>query len=112
MSDLKPTRKWQEKAWMLTGLFLLATYGYWGQTTTSRLFQVPVVMISIDGLKPDYVLHADKHGLRIPHLRRFLKEGAFAGGVKGVVPTVTYPSHTTLVTGVSPSRHGISANAV
>src|SRR5262245_19396585 len=109
MSDLKPATKWQEKAWMLTCLFLLATYDYWGQTT-SRLFQVPVVMISIDGLKPDYVLDADKHGLKIPHLRRFLKEGAFATGVRGVVPTVTYPSHTTLVTGVSPSRHGILAN--
>ncbi len=94
---------------MVICLFLLAAYGYRGQPAR-QLLQVPVVMISIDGLKPDYVLHADKHGLKIPHLRRFLKEGAFAAGVKGVVPTVTYPSHTTLVTGVSPSRHGILAN--
>ena len=94
---------------MLICLFLLAAYGYRGQTAR-QLLQVPVVMISIDGLKPDYVLQADKHGLKIPHLRRFLKEGAFAAGVKGVVPTVTYPSHTTLVTGVSPSKHGILAN--
>jgi len=70
----------------------------------------PVVLISIDGLKPDYVLEADKHGLKIPHLRRFAKEGAFASAVTGVTPTVTYPSHTTLVTGVSPAKHGIYAN--
>jgi predicted AlkP superfamily pyrophosphatase or phosphodiesterase len=70
----------------------------------------PVVLISIDGLKPDYVIQAGKHGLKIPHLRRFMAEGAHATGVRGVLPTVTYPSHTTMVTGVSPARHGILAN--
>ena len=43
----------------------------------------------------------------MPNLRRFLKEGAYADGVQGVVPTVTYPSHTTLMTGVWPAKHGI-----
>lgn len=69
-----------------------------------------VVLISIDGLKPDYVLDADKHGLKLPNLRRFVKEGAYASAVTGVMPTVTYPSHTTLVTGVAPAKHGIYAN--
>jgi len=69
-----------------------------------------VILISIDGLKPEYVLDADAHGLKIPALRRFLREGAYATGVHGVVPTVTYPSHTTLITGVSPATHGIFAN--
>ncbi|MGE0882098.1 MAG: alkaline phosphatase family protein [Blastocatellales bacterium] len=69
-----------------------------------------VVLISIDGLKPDYIQDADKHGLKVPNLRRFVKEGAYAEAVTGVTPTVTYPSHTTLVTGVSPARHGIYAN--
>src|SRR5258708_12725534 len=69
-----------------------------------------VILISIDGLKPEYVLDADAHGLKIPALRRFLREGAYSTGVHGVVPTVTYPSHTTLITGVSPARHGIYAN--
>ena len=70
----------------------------------------PVVLISIDGLKPDYVLEADKHGLKIPNLRRLVKEGAFSTGVTGVTPTVTYPSHATLVTGASPAKHGIISN--
>src|SRR5689334_18756368 len=69
-----------------------------------------VVLISIDGLKPDYVLEADKHGLKLPNLRRFVGEGAYATAVTGVTPTVTYPSHVTLVTGVSPAKHGIFAN--
>ena len=70
----------------------------------------PVLMISIDGLSPEYVLKADALGLKIPTLRRFLTEGAYAEGVVGVVPTVTYPSHTTLVTGAWPREHGIEAN--
>jgi predicted AlkP superfamily pyrophosphatase or phosphodiesterase len=69
-----------------------------------------VILISIDGLKPEYVLKADAHGLKIPGLRRFLREGAYSTGVRGVVPTVTYPSHSTLITGVAPGRHGIYAN--
>ena len=34
----------------------------------------------------------------------------FATGVVGVLPTVTFPSHTTLVTGASPAEHGMLAN--
>jgi predicted AlkP superfamily pyrophosphatase or phosphodiesterase len=70
-----------------------------------------LLVISVDGLRPDYVTAADAHGSKIPNLRRFLKEGTFAEGVQGVVPTVTYPSHTTLVTGVWPAKHGIFANS-
>jgi predicted AlkP superfamily pyrophosphatase or phosphodiesterase len=69
-----------------------------------------VVMISVDGLRPDYITAADTRGAKVPHMRRFLKEGSFAEGVEGVIPTVTYPSHTTLVTGVSPAKHGVFNN--
>jgi predicted AlkP superfamily pyrophosphatase or phosphodiesterase len=70
----------------------------------------PVLMISVDGLKPEYVLEADAHGLKIPYLRGLLREGTHARGVTGVWPTVTYPSHTTLLTGVLPAEHGIYDN--
>jgi len=69
-----------------------------------------VLLISIDGLRPDNVLRADELGLKIPNLRRFVVDGAYATGVTGVLPTVTYPSHTTLLTGVAPAVHGIIAN--
>lgn len=68
-----------------------------------------VVMISVDGLMPDYYQKADALGLRIPHLRRLMRDGAWAR-VRGVLPTVTYPSHTTLITGVTPRVHGIGSN--
>jgi predicted AlkP superfamily pyrophosphatase or phosphodiesterase len=71
---------------------------------------VSLVLVSVDGLRPDYVLEADRYGLAVPNLRRFVREGAFASGVAGVAPTITFPSHITQVTGVSPARHGISAN--
>jgi Type I phosphodiesterase / nucleotide pyrophosphatase len=70
----------------------------------------PVLMISIDGLRPLDVIEAEQRGLRLPNLTRFLKEGTYATGVRGVLPTVTYPSHATLITGVSPARHGIVGN--
>jgi predicted AlkP superfamily pyrophosphatase or phosphodiesterase len=69
-----------------------------------------VLMISVDGMKPEYVLQADAHGLKIPFLRSMLREGTYAEGVTGVWPTVTYPSHTTLLTGVTPAEHGILNN--
>ena len=72
---------------------------------------VPVVLLSVDGMKPDYALNADRLGLKVPNLRRLVAEGAYATGVRGVTPTVTYPSHTTLVTGVAPAEHGILNNS-
>jgi predicted AlkP superfamily pyrophosphatase or phosphodiesterase len=45
-------------------------------------------------------------------LRRILHDGAHASGVRGVLPTVTYASHTTLLTGVWPARHHIYSNVV
>ena len=70
----------------------------------------PVLLISIDGLKPEYVTEADSRGLKVPYLRTLMRDGAYAEGVTGVWPTVTYPSHTTLLTGVSPAEHGILNN--
>lgn len=69
-----------------------------------------VLVISIDGMRADYVTQADAHHLKIPALRRFLKDGVYADGVTGVVPTLTYPSHTTLMTGVWPDEHGVYNN--
>ena len=70
----------------------------------------PVLMISIDGLKPEYITQADAHGMKIPYLRTLLRDGTYAEGVVGIWPTITYPSHTTLLTGVWPDQHGITNN--
>jgi len=72
--------------------------------------QPSVVLISIDGMRPDYITNPKACPAGFPTLRRFLTEGTYAEGVIGVLPTITYPSHTTLVTGVEPARHGIWGN--
>jgi predicted AlkP superfamily pyrophosphatase or phosphodiesterase len=70
----------------------------------------PVLLVSIDGLQPADVIEADKRGIAIPNLKKFIREGSYASGVTGVLPTVTYPSHATLITGVSPATHGVYSN--
>jgi predicted AlkP superfamily pyrophosphatase or phosphodiesterase len=91
-------------------LLALVTWGATGGVAPQDRKAPLLVVISIDGLRPDYITEADAHGAKVPNLRRFLKEGAYAAGVEAVVPTVTYPSHTTLMTGVWPVKHGIFAN--
>jgi predicted AlkP superfamily pyrophosphatase or phosphodiesterase len=71
-----------------------------------------VIMISIDGLIPEYYTQPSRLGLRVPNLTRMKLDGAYAEGVEGVFPSVTYPSHTTLITGVRPATHGIVNNRI
>lgn len=66
-----------------------------------------VVFISVDGLRPEFYLDARWPA---PMLQQMARQGAHSPGVRGVTPTVTYPSHTTLVTGALPARHGIAHN--
>jgi len=95
----------------LVYLLAIASLGLGAPGCSGQQNVSPVlVVISVDGLRPDYVTAADTHGAQIPNLRRLMKEGTYAEGVTGVVPTVTYPSHTTLMTGVAPATHGIWAN--
>jgi predicted AlkP superfamily pyrophosphatase or phosphodiesterase len=69
-----------------------------------------VLVISIDGLMASSYERSSH--TEIPTLRRLMEEGAYAKGVVGVLPSVTYPSHTTLITGVPPAIHGIVDNHV
>ena len=69
-----------------------------------------LMLISVDGLKPESILEADRHGLKVPNLRAFMADGAYASGVRGVMPTLTYPSHMTILTGTSPATHGVFSN--
>jgi predicted AlkP superfamily pyrophosphatase or phosphodiesterase len=71
-----------------------------------------VIMISIDGLVPEYYTDAARLGLKVPSLTEMKLGGAYAEGVEGVYPSVTYPAHTTLITGVRPAIHGIVQNRI
>jgi len=68
------------------------------------------IVITVDGLIPDSYVSPDAHGLRVPVLRRLVAEGASSDGARSVFPSVTYPAHTSIASGVVPARHGIVAN--
>src|SRR6478752_2873824 len=65
-----------------------------------------VVMISLDGF-PGFALEDSK--LPVPTLRRLIREGTWAR-MHPINPTITWPNHTTLVTGVHADEHGLLLN--
>jgi predicted AlkP superfamily pyrophosphatase or phosphodiesterase len=69
-----------------------------------------LVLLSVDGLDQRYLRDCDRLKLKIPNLRRLMREGTWADGVMGEVPTITWPEHTTILTGVPPRVHGIQQN--
>ncbi len=66
-----------------------------------------VILISIDGLRPEFYKDPSWN---MVHLRQAMQTGTYADGVNSVFPSVTYPSHTTMVTGVTPIKHGVHFN--
>jgi len=68
-----------------------------------------VVVISLDGF-PGWALE-DPY-LPVPTLRRLAAQGVVARGMRPVNPSVTWPNHTSIVTGVTPARHGVLFNGL
>lgn len=64
-----------------------------------------VVVISVDGLRPDVIgrVHA-------PTLQRLVAEGSATLHASTILPSKTLPSHTSMLTGVVPARHGVTWN--
>jgi predicted AlkP superfamily pyrophosphatase or phosphodiesterase len=68
-----------------------------------------VVLISIDALRPEFYLD---DAYAAPELRALSRAGSHARAVEPVFPTVTYPNHASIVTGVRPARHGVLFNVL
>ncbi|HUG44815.1 MAG TPA: alkaline phosphatase family protein, partial [Acidobacteriota bacterium] len=68
-----------------------------------------VVLISIDGLPAEAL--ADPR-ISAPTLRRLVREGASADAMTTSTPSVTWPSHTSMVTGSPPALHGVLFNGI
>ena len=66
-----------------------------------------VILITIDGLRSDILTDSNQPA---PFLHELIHNSIFVPNVIGVNPTMTYPSHTTLVTGSTPLQHGIHCN--
>lgn len=64
-----------------------------------------VLIISIDGLRPDRLLLADT-----PVMHGLIKQGAYTMWAQTTAVSVTLPSHVSMLTGVAPGKHGIVWN--
>ena len=65
-----------------------------------------VMIISADGLRPDVLLRA-----RAPNIRRLMESGSFTMWARTVPQSVTLPSHTSMLTGVTPEKHRVLWNS-
>ena len=73
--------------------------------STAENDPAPVLVISIDGLRWDYL---DRHD--VPTLSRLADEGVHVERLVPVFPSKTFPNHYSVVTGLYPANHGIIAN--
>ena len=64
-----------------------------------------VVIVSIDGLRPDVIARSGA-----PTLARLMREGRYATGARTIVPSTTIPSHASMLTGVGPMTHHVLWN--
>lgn len=97
------------RLWALVGLTLgMAACGTVAPATQRHRIATPpspVILISIDGLRWSDLGRGDT-----PTLERLAAGGA-SGALTPSFPSLTFPNHWTLVTGVEPDRHGIIANS-
>ncbi len=90
----------------LVALFLAAPVSTAGQAPARDRH---VIVMSIDGLAA-YALHDPL--IPLPNIRALARDGAAAEAMLPVNPTVTWPNHTTMVTGVPPVKHGLLYNGL
>ncbi len=88
---------------------LLGAAAVFAQAQTEVKRPIPqiehVLIVSIDGLRPDRALLAE-----MPVLRGLAKTGAYTFWAQTTDMAVTLPSHTSMLTGVPPQKHGVVWN--
>jgi predicted AlkP superfamily pyrophosphatase or phosphodiesterase len=65
-----------------------------------------LLLVSFDGFRADYLDRFD-----LPNFRRVMARGTRARGLHPVFPTITFPNHYSLVTGLYPEHHGVVENS-
>ena len=66
-----------------------------------------LVVISLDSLG---FRDLDELAYLVPHISQMMKRGTWVKRVRGIFPRLTYPSHTSIITGQYPAVHGIVNN--
>ena len=49
---------------------------------------------------------------KLPNMKRYMRDCATISKVRSVYPTITYPCHATMATGVYPGKHGVVRNDI
>ena len=81
----------------------------WAGSYLAGADQSYVVLVSIDGFA---AYHLENEKLELPNIRALASEGVWAESGETVFPSVTHPSHATIITGVSPRIHGVIGNTL
>jgi predicted AlkP superfamily pyrophosphatase or phosphodiesterase len=90
---------------LVAAILLLSNVSTFAQTQIAAKDRM-VLVISLDGF-PGFALEDPKQP--IPTLRRLIREGTSAR-MHTINPTITWPNHTTMVTGVHADEHGLLLN--
>jgi predicted AlkP superfamily pyrophosphatase or phosphodiesterase len=88
------------RVYALAGLLALQAATAWAAPPAQHVF-----IISIDGGKPAAI-----HQSQMPTLERLAAEGACTWNAHTIFPSLTLPSHTSMLTGVGPEKHHILWN--
>ncbi len=88
-------------------LLLLAACAGPRVATLPNAARPPVILVSVDGLRADYL----DRGVT-PNLTALAAAGVRARAMRPSFPSLTFPNHYTLVTGLRPDHHGIVNNSM
>jgi predicted AlkP superfamily pyrophosphatase or phosphodiesterase len=95
------------RLWTLAATIFLATTPSFWLPCVAAAGSPPLILISIDGYRADYI---DRN--QSPVLSALAADGVHARALRPVFPSITYPNHYTIVTGLYPDRHGIVNNSM
>ncbi|MCE9499101.1 MAG: ectonucleotide pyrophosphatase/phosphodiesterase [Leptospira sp.] len=70
-----------------------------------------LIILSIDGFPGYYADPESPFAGLTPALDELKSRSKFSNKIRSVYPTMTYPSHTSMITGVDPALHGIWYNS-
>ncbi|KAL2037147.1 hypothetical protein N7G274_010143 [Stereocaulon virgatum] len=119
MSKKRKLALWHIVTISILALFFLLTFGAYKVSHKSRTrphlalqsngtssFAPTTILVSLDGFRADFL-----HRGITPTLNQFIAEGVSPKHMLPSFPSVTFPNHYTLVTGLYPESHGIVGNS-
>lgn len=83
----------------------LLAQGSRGINTPAQINKPYVVLVSFDGMRPEYLRRID-----LPNFARVMERGVVSQGLIPTFPSKTFPNHYTVVTGLHAGNHGLVSN--